>query len=161
VNLEAKNASDLATGDIIEWDNVLQVVIRVGQPNNNGIVDVLIASYWEGETRTVSASAWAAFTVYDGAVPPPDSVDAIYVKRGRGADGLMVSGPATRISGKWVVRDQPLGTRVALDESDIAEWEYATVVPNSLLRAIDEALSEHDAPLISKIRHRMVKEGRL
>lgn len=161
MNLEAKNAGDLVTGDIIEWGNVLNVVIRVGPPNNNGLVDVLIASYWGGETRTVSASTWAAFTVYDGAVPPPDSVDVIYVNRGRGADGLMVSGPATRISGKWVVRDQPLGTRVALDESDIAEWEYATVVPNSLLRAIDEALSEHDAPLTSEIRRRTTKEGRL
>lgn len=161
MNLDAKNAGDLVTGDIIEWGNVPQVVIRVGPPNNNGLVDVLIASYWGGETRTVSASTWAAFAVYDGAVPPPDSVDAIYVNRGRGADGLMVSGPATRNSGKWVVRDQPLGTRVALDESDIAEWEYATVMPNSLLRAIDEALSEHDAPLTSEIRRRTTKEGRL
>ena len=57
MNLEAKNAGDLVTGDIIEWDNVLNVVIRVGPPDNNGIVDVLLASYWMGETRRPPAAA--------------------------------------------------------------------------------------------------------
>ena len=51
MNLEAKNAGDLVTGDIIEWDNVLNVVIRVGPPDNNGIVDVLKASDMKGSAQ--------------------------------------------------------------------------------------------------------------
>lgn len=156
-----RTAADLTTGDIIDWQHTLHVVIRVTEPDQAGQVKVIAASYWTGDTTSIHASQWAAFTVHDGAVPPPDDAFAIYVKEGRGPDGAEVSGPAYRVGSQWIVKDQPLGIRTAIGAEDICDWEYATVTPNSLLHAVNAALAEAGAPSIERIRHRMMKAGEL
>nr|DAE92375.1 MAG TPA: hypothetical protein [Siphoviridae sp. ctZF426] len=90
-----RTAADLTTGDIIDWQHTLHVVIRVTEPDQAGQVKIIAASYWDGDTTSIHASPWGAFTVHDGAVPPPDDAFAIYVKEGRGPDGAEVCGPGT------------------------------------------------------------------
>lgn len=156
-----RTAADLTTGDIIDWQHTLHVVIRVTEPDQAGRVKIIAASYWTGDTTSIHASQWVAFTVHDGAVPPPDDAFAIYVKEGRGPDGVEVCGPACRVGSQWIVKDQPLDIRTAIGTEDICDWEYATVTPNSLLRAGNAALAEAGAPSIERIRHRMMKAGEL
>ena len=124
-----KAAADLTTGDIIDWQHTLHVVIRVTEPDQAGRVKIIAASYWAGDTTSIHASQWVAFTVHDGAVPPPDDAFAIYVKEGRGPDGAEVSGPAYLVGSQWIVKDQPLDIRTAIGTEDICDWEYATVTP--------------------------------
>ena len=156
-----KAAADLTTGDIIDWQHTLHVVIRVTEPGQEGQVKIIAASYWDGDTTIIHPRQWGAFTRHDGAGPPPDDAFAIYVKEGRGPGGVEVSGPACRVGSQWIVKDQPLGIRTAIGAEDICDWEYATVTPNSLLRAVNAALAEAGAPSIERIRHRMMKAGEL